>query len=123
MEQTNITQHVPLNQGFNWKDFLSFRTMITLQIIQILYVVGAIVITLGSLAMMFGGGRHSEYGGGYGGGFGGGSPFSLLGGGGFIAGLIFLLIGNIGWRIWCELIIVFFRINKTLTNIETNTKM
>ena len=123
MEQTNITQPVPLNQGFNWKDFLSFRTMITLQIIQILYVVGAICITLGGLAMMFGGSRHSEYGGGYGGGFGGGSPFSLLGGGGFIAGLIFLLIGNVGWRIWCELIIVFFRINKTLTNIETNTKM
>jgi hypothetical protein len=37
-------------------------------------------------------------------------------------GLIFLICGNILWRISCELIIVFFRINNTLSNIDANTK-
>jgi hypothetical protein len=119
MEQTNIAHNAPLNQGFNWKDFLSFKTMITLQIIQIVYIVIAILITLGALAMMFGGSR----GGGEFGGFGNPGVLGLFTGGGFFAGLIFLVVGNIGWRMWCELIIVFFRMNKTLNNIEINSKI
>jgi hypothetical protein len=117
MEQTNITPAAPAPQGFNWRDFFSFRTMITLQIIQIVYIVIAILITLGSLATMFGGSRGGDYG-GYSGGL-----MSMLTGGGFIGGLILLICGNIGWRMWCELIIVFFRINKTLNNIEINGKI
>lgn len=120
MEQTNIAPATQPSSGFNWKDFFSFRTMITLQIIQIVYAVVAILITLASLAAMFGG-RHndgfSEFGGG------GLSPLSMLTGGGFFGGLIMLIVGNVGWRIWCELIIIFFRINKTLNNIEINTKV
>ncbi|MDO6429201.1 DUF4282 domain-containing protein [Flavitalea sp. BT771] len=121
MEQTNIAPATGANPGFNWRDFLSFRTMITLQIIQIVYVVVAVLITLASLAAMFSGSRSrggfEEFGGG------GLSPFSLLGGGGFIGGLIMLIVGNVAWRIWCELIIIFFRINKTLNNIEINTRI
>ena len=113
MEPTNIAPATPASQGFNFKDFISFRTMITLQIIQIVYVVIAILITIGALFTMFGG--HSDYGGGYG-------PMSMLGGG-FFGGLVFLVVGNIGWRMWCELIIVFFRINKTLNNIEANGRI
>ena len=118
MEQTNVTPVAPAPQGFNWRDFFSFKTMITLQIIQIVYIVVAILITLMALAAMFGG--HSGDLGGYGG-YGG--PMSMLTGGGFIGGLIFLVVGNVGWRMWCELIIVFFRINKTLNNIEINGKI
>ena len=122
MEQTNIAPAPGANPGFNWRDFLSFRTMITLQIIQIVYAVVAVLITLASLATMFGGGHSrggfEDFGGG-----GGFSPFSLLGGGGFLGGLIMLIVGNVAWRIWCELIIIFFRINKTLNNIEVNTKI
>jgi hypothetical protein len=113
MEPTNIVPATPASQGFNFKDFISFRTMITLQIIQIVYVVIAILITIGALFTMFGG--HSDYGGGYG-------PMSMFGGG-FIGGLVMLVVGNIGWRMWCELIIVFFRINKTLNNIEANGRV
>ena len=75
MEQTNIAPTPGASSGFNWRDFLSFRTMITLQIIQIVYAVVAVLITLGSLATMFGGrsrGGFDEFGGG------GFSPFSLL---------------------------------------------
>ena len=114
MEPTNIAPATPASQGFNFKDFISFRTMITLQIIQIVYVVIAILITIGALFTMFGG-HSSDYGGGYG-------PMSMLGGG-FFGGLVFLVVGNIGWRMWCELIIVFFRINKTLNNIEANGRI
>jgi hypothetical protein len=116
MEQTNFSPAHPASSGFNFRDFLSFKTMITLQIIQIVYVVVAILITLGALATMFGGGR-----GDYGAGFGG--PMAMLTGGGFFGGLIILVVGNIGWRMWCELIIVFFRMNKTLNNIETGQKI
>ncbi len=102
MEQINVSSTAP--QAFNWKDFISFRSMITLQVIQIVYVVVAILITLGALLSMFGGGYYG--------------PMAYLGGGGVVGGLIMLVVGNIGWRIWCELVIVFFRINKTLSNIE-----
>ncbi|HVW62768.1 MAG TPA: DUF4282 domain-containing protein [Puia sp.] len=120
MEQTNIAPAQGTNPGFNWRDFFSFRTMITLQIIQIVYAVVAVLITLASFATMFGGSRSRGFDELGGGGF---SPFSLLGGGGFIGGLIMLVVGNVAWRIWCELIIIFFRINKTLNNIEINTKI
>jgi NADH:ubiquinone oxidoreductase subunit 6 (subunit J) len=111
MEPTNIPTVNPAPQGFNWKDYFSFKTMITLQIIQIIYIVGAIFITIAALMMMFSRG-DSGYPGG---------PMAFFGGGGFFSGLIFLVVGNVALRVWCEIIIVFFRINKTLNNIETNT--
>ena len=122
MEQTNIAPASQPSSVFSSRDFFSFRTMITLQIIQIVYGVVAVLITLASLATMFGGHSHDSGFGEFGGG-GGFSFFSMLGGGGFFGGLIMLIVGNVGWRIWCELIIIFFRINKTLNNIEINTKV
>jgi Domain of unknown function (DUF4282) len=100
----------PASQSFNWKDFISFRNMITLQVIQIVYVVVAILITLGALLSIFGNGSYY-------------SPMAYLGGGGVLGGLIMLVLGNIIWRMWCELIIVFFRMNKTLSNIEHRSGM
>lgn len=106
MDQQSMQPQTAGN-GFNLSEFLSFKKMITLQIIQIVYLVGAILLTLASLAMMFGG-SSSDYG-------------SLMPGG-FVTGLIFLVCGNILWRVYCELIIIFFRINKTLGDIEKNTR-
>jgi hypothetical protein len=91
------------NQGFNWGDFFSFKHMIALQILQILYVLVAISITLWGLSLLFMGGDG-------------------LGGFGRISGFLVVIFGNIFWRIWCELLIVMFRINKTLNNIDDNTK-
>ncbi len=105
-QQISIQSH-SVNKGFNWSDFFSFRKMITLQVIQVVYSIVAILITLGGLFALFGSsGVVSE----------------LLPGGGFM-GFIFLIFGNILWRIWCELIIVFFRINNSLSNIDANMKM
>lgn len=111
--ETNISPTAQRSNGFDWKDFLSFKTMITLKIIQIMYAVVAVIITIGGLATMFSGGRSSGYG-GYG-------PTSFIPGG-FMGGLLIIIFGNVLWRVWCELIIVFFRINKSLNNIDDKTK-
>ncbi|MFT3949240.1 MAG: DUF4282 domain-containing protein [Agriterribacter sp.] len=108
--ETNITPTIQKLNGFEWKDFLSFKTMITLKIIQIMYVVIAVIITIGGLATMFSGGRSGGYG-----------PASFIPGG-FMGGLLIIIFGNVLWRVWCELIIVFFRINKSLNNIDDKTK-
>ncbi|HMH34251.1 MAG TPA: DUF4282 domain-containing protein [Puia sp.] len=107
METPN--QHEPTKFKFDFKEFISFRQMIALKIIQILYVVVAILITLFALVTMFKGG---------GGDYGYGSVMP----GGFLSGLFILIFGNLGWRIYCELMIVLFRMNKSLTEIEHNTK-
>jgi hypothetical protein len=90
--------------------------MITLRIIQIVYAIVAVLITLGGLIAMFKGGGGRGYGG-----YGGYDSGSFIPGGP-VMGLIVLIFGNIMWRMWCELIIVFFRINKTLNSIDEKTK-
>ena len=109
MEQQNLLTPVADKQGFNWNDFISFRTMITLKIIQIVYIVGAVIVTLGGLSMLFSGNNN-----GYG-------SISVMPSGPF-AGLLTIIVGNVFWRMWCELVIVLFRINKTLGNIDENTR-
>jgi len=91
------------NQHSNWSDFFSFRQMIALQIMQVLYVLVAIVITVWALVLVFTGG-------------------DTFGGIGRTGGLLLLVFGNIFWRVWCELLIVMFRINKTLNSVDENTK-
>lgn len=93
--------------GFNWADFFSFKTLITLKFIQIIYIIGAVLITIFGLIMMFGSSMMPY---GYG-----------LGAGGFLIGLLYMVVGNLMWRIWCEIIIIFFRMNKTLGEINDKT--
>ena len=102
MQQEITIQSQSINKGFSWSDYFSFRRMITLQVIQVVYFIVAGLITLGGLAALFSGD---------------GMMAGLIPGGAFM-GLIFLIFGNILWRIWCELIIVFFRINSTVTEIK-----
>ena len=113
--ETSIVSNFQKSNAFNWKDFLSFKTMITLKVIQIMYVVIAVIITIAGLVTMFSGGSNRGDYGGYGG-------FGSLMPGGFFGGLLLIIFGNVVWRIWCELIIGFFRINKSLNNIDDKTK-
>ena len=83
------------------EDYLKFRKMITPTIIQILFWVGVAGAVLGALVMM--GMSFGRYGGGA---------------GQFLVGLLFLVIGPVMVRIYCELLILFFRMNETLTEIK-----
>jgi hypothetical protein len=92
------------------KDFLAFRRMITPIIIQIIFWIGVIGVFISGIVTIatakdtgYYGGDHWEAG--------------------QIAGGIFLMIlGPLAVRIWCEILILFFRMNETLTEIKNNTK-
>ena len=82
-------------------DFIKFRKMITPAIIQVLFWVGAVVSVLTGLVAM-------------------GTSFGRYGGGAaaFLGGLLIIILGPVVVRIYCELLILFFRMNETLTEIK-----
>jgi uncharacterized membrane protein len=50
-----------------------------------------------------------------------GTMFSHMGGSGFLsflAGILVIVLGAIGARIWCELLIVLFKMNEALQDIR-----
>jgi hypothetical protein len=80
-------------------DFLSFRKMITPIIIQILFWLGVIIaIIFGIVSIVYGVVR---------------SDIPTL-----LYGLLVLILGPLVVRIYCEILILFFRINETLTEIS-----
>lgn len=88
-------------------DFLAFRKMITPIFIQIIFWVGVVCIVIGSIIIMASP-TVSYYG-------------YNSGGGNVIGGLISLIFGPLFWRVFCETLILFFRINDTLTDIKNLT--
>lgn len=74
------------------EDFLAFRKMLTPIIIQIVFWIGIVVCVLGGLA-------------------------SIISGNG-LPGLFMLFLGPIVVRIYCELLILLFKMNDTLTDIK-----
>ncbi len=77
------------------KELLAFRQMVTPMIIQIIFWVGIVFIVLAALGTM----TQS-----------------------FLAGIGALIIGPLMWRIWCELMIVIFRINDNLAELNAKAK-
>ena len=87
-------------------DFFSFKTMITTIIIKILYIIGAVIITLASLyGIMQSAGNH----------YGGGGLMALY-------ALLLLIFGNVFWRMFCEGAIILFSIHENLVQINHNTR-
>lgn len=80
------------------RNVLFFDTMITPKIITFVYWITLICVVVAAFSTMF-----SSYG------------------GGFIQGLIVLVAGIVGARIWCELLIVLFRINENLQKIANKS--
>lgn len=81
-------------------DFLSFRKMITPVIIQIIFWIGvAVAIIVGIVVLA----TADEVG------------TRLL-------GLLYIFVGPIYWRVVCEVTILFFRMNETLTDIRNFTE-
>ncbi len=87
------------------EDFLKFKKMITPIIIQILFWIGAAgSILLGLIGIV------------------GGAAAQSGGGGMMFVGLLWILLGPIFARIYCELLIVIFSINDTLTEVKNLLK-
>ena len=77
------------------KEILHFDSMLTPKIITFVYWLLLLAAVVGGLASMF-----SGYG---------GLSFSS-----FLMGIIYAVVGAIGARIWCELLIVLFKMNEAL---------
>ena len=82
-------------------EYLTFRKFITPMIIQIIFWVGVVAIVLLSLMAIAAG--LGSYGGGQ----------IVLG------GLLYLVLGPLFWRIWCELMLIIFRIHDELHQMRT----
>ena len=88
------------------EDFLKFRKMITPTIIQVLFwvgVAGFVIMGLVTMANSF-----SARG------------FNVLLG--FFGGLLVMVVGAVIWRVYCELLMLFFRMNETLNDIRDDLK-
>ncbi|RYV02386.1 hypothetical protein SOPP22_10050 [Shewanella sp. OPT22] len=81
------------------KDLLFFDSMLTPKIITFVYWLMLVGTLISSLSIMF-----SKYG------------------GGFLYGLGVLIAGVIGTRIWCELLIVLFKIHENLNKIANKSE-
>jgi hypothetical protein len=81
--------------GFDWSDFINFRYLITPGLVTVIYVLGAVFITLGAIGVLLAGGT-----------------------GGVIGGLLIFVFGNLYWRVILEFIIVLFRINEGIRSID-----
>lgn len=88
------------------QEFLSFRKFITPVFIQVIFWIGVAVSVLAGLGMMIGG-ANMAYG----------------GGGTALGGLLTLIIGPLMVRIYCELLIVLFRILDRLTEISERNRL
>jgi hypothetical protein len=86
---------MPATPPSSFKEFLSFKKMVTPVIIQILFWIGIVGAVLAGLMQL----QVSA-----------------------VAGLVTILAGPLVVRIYCELLMVVFRMNATLNEIAENTK-
>lgn len=88
-------------------DFWAFRKMITPILIQILFWIGVIVCILGGIMMVAR--AHNEY-------------RDTWDGAQVALGLASIFLGPVVVRLYCEFLILFFRMNETLTEIRNKLK-
>jgi hypothetical protein len=100
-----------LHEATDRGGFFSFGTLITPACIQVAYVIGAAVITLAGLLMvaLVLMGIASEYT--------DTSRDALL-----IGGLTLLGIGNLLWRMLCEMVMLVFRIHEVLVDLNDKAR-
>ncbi len=79
-------------------DFLRFETMITPVVIQVIFWIAVVIAIIAGIVQMINGG------------------WAVL------TGLLTIILGPLIARIYCELVIVFFRINDHLRAIQHNTQ-
>jgi hypothetical protein len=79
-------------------DFLRFETMITPVVIQVIFWIAVVIVIIAGIVQLTNGG------------------WAVL------TGLLTIILGPLVARIYCELVIVFFRINDHLRAIQHNTE-
>jgi hypothetical protein len=84
----------------DWKKLLFFEDMLTPKIITFVYWLALFAVVIGGIGSMFAMGRLT---------------FS-----GFLTGLAIIIGGGIAVRIWCELLIVLFKINENIQKMAGN---
>jgi len=90
---------------FRVRDFLSFRSMMVPALVQVIFSVGTFLLILGGIAMWFSANsslRASQ------------TDSNIQ----TTIALLLIFVGPFALRIVCESIVVFFRINETLTEIK-----
>jgi len=86
------------------KDFLRFKKMLTPVFIEIIFWIASVVGMFGGLATVIRG-LGMRYG----------------GGGVVLGGLVMMIVAPLVVRIWCELMLVIFKIHESLVQVEKNT--
>ena len=81
-------------------DFLSFRKMISPVIIQIIFWIGVAAAIIGGIVVLVAADEAGTR----------------------VLGLLYMILGPLYWRVVCEIVILFFRMNETLTDIKNNTE-
>lgn len=88
-------------------EFFTFRRFVTPVIIQIIFWLGVLMCIIGGIVIMTGGGSDMY-------GYGGDEGWRVA------VGLVLLILGPLMVRIWCELLILIFRIFDELKQINYN---
>ena len=93
----------------NWKDYLTFRRMVTPYIIQILFWIGVLASIVWGIVTVIGGVTAAV-------------EFDSISGlfTGLCLGPVIVLVGILVSRLYAELLILIFRINETLADIKEN---
>ena len=108
-ESSSSDEYLANQKTYSGSGYFSFRTMITPIIVKWLYVIGMIAITIEGFITMFSRRGISYFG-------------YYISGGGFWEGLLVIVVGNLIWRVVCEVIILLFSIHEILASIERKIK-
>jgi hypothetical protein len=84
-------------RGETMQRYLNFDELITPRIITVIYWIGIVLLVIGGLSSIMGGFLS------------------------FIFGIISAAIGLVLWRVWCEVMLILFRIHADLGQIVRNT--
>ena len=107
----DASDHLAIEATHERRGFFSFGTLISPTFIQVIYVMGAAVISLGGVLMIVlvltgVAPKYTEA-----------NRDALL-----IGGLTLLGVGNILWRVLCEMVMLLFRIHEVLVNLDDKAR-
>jgi len=83
----------------DWRSLLSFDSMITPKVITVVYWLLLVAVVVAGLGAMFTGGLTFRS---------------------FVYGVFVTALGALGVRIWCELLIVLFKLNENVQKISNS---